>query len=165
MYFCFYDSPVGRLCLTSDGDSLTGLYFRGEYSADDVLIPQSLPIFGETIRWLDCYFSGNVPDFCPALTYSGTDFRVSVWEMLRKIPYGETMTYGEIAKILAERRGISKMSAQAVGGAVHANPISIIIPCHRVIGAGGKLVGYGGGIDKKIKLLEIENCTSFVRPF
>ena len=109
-----------------------------------------------TEKWLDIYFSGNIPDFTPPISLSGTPFKLMIWEMLRGIPYGETVSYGDIAKQAAEKRGIEKMSSQAVGGAVGKNPVAIIIPCHRVIGADGSLTGYGGGIEKKEFLLRLE---------
>ena len=110
---------------------------------------KELPIFDEICRWLDIYFSGKEPDFTPPLSMRTTPFRKAVWEIMLTIPYGQTMTYGEIAGIIAEQRGIDRMSAQAVGGAVGHNSISLIIPCHRVIGTDGSLTGYAGGIDKK----------------
>ena len=109
-----------------------------------------------TRRWLDLYFSGREPGFTPALNPAGSAFRRAVWEILLKIPYGKTTTYGQIAREIAAARGLAKMSAQAVGGAVGHNEISIIIPCHRVIGAHGSLTGYASGIDRKIKLLQLE---------
>lgn len=121
---------------------------------------KELPIFDETCRWLDIYFSGKEPDFTPPLSMRTTPFRKAVWEIMLTIPYGQTMTYGEIAGIIAEQRGIDRMSAQAVGGAVGHNSISLIIPCHRVIGTDGSLTGYAGGIDKKTQLLAMERaCT------
>lgn len=158
----FYDSPVGKIAMLSDGNSLTGLYIKNQSGYDAVENEQNaisplLPIFTNTKQWLDEYFSGNEPDFMPQIAFYGTEFQHSVWERLRKIPYGETVTYGELAAEIAEKRGIKRMSAQAVGGAVGKNPISIIIPCHRVIGANGTLTGYNGGIEIKEKLLEIEH--------
>ena len=117
---------------------------------------KNLAVFDQTRRWLDLYFSGREPGFTPALNPVGTAFRRAVWEILLKIPYGQTMTYGQIAREIAAARGLANMSAQAVGGAVGHNEISIIIPCHRVIGAHGNLTGYAGGIDRKIKLLKLE---------
>ena len=116
---------------------------------------KDLPVFGEAVKWLDLYFAGKEPDFMPALSPSGTTFQQAVWEILRTIPYGATTSYGTIAKCLEKRAG-KRMSAQAVGGAVGRNPISILIPCHRVIGANGSLTGYAGGLDKKEYLLELE---------
>ena len=149
-----YDSPIGPLTLVSDGTALTELRLDG--SKDDTETQQELPIFRETVRWLDIYFSGKEPDFTPPLDMRTGPFRREVWEIMLTIPYGQTMTYGEIAKEIARRHGLAKMSAQAVGGAVGHNAIPIIIPCHRVIGANGNLTGYGGGIERKIKLLELE---------
>ena len=117
---------------------------------------KNLAVFDQTRRWLDLYFSGREPGFTPALNPAGSAFRLAVWEILLKIPYGKTTTYGQIACEIAAARGLAKMSAQAVGGAVGHNEISIIIPCHRVIGAHGNLTGYAGGIDRKIKLLQLE---------
>lgn len=117
---------------------------------------KNLAVFDQTRRWLDLYFSGREPGFTPALNPVGSAFRRAVWEILLKIPYGKTTTYGQIAREIAAARGLAKMSAQAVGGAVGHNEISIIIPCHRVIGAHGNLTGYAGGIDRKIKLLKLE---------
>ena len=120
----------------------------------------------ETIQWLDVYFAEKEPDFTPPLHLIGSDFRQAVWNILLSIPYGQTMTYGQIAKQLAKNTGIDKMSAQAVGGAVGHNPISIIVPCHRVVGTNGSLTGYAGGLDKKIALLKLEKADTerFFRP-
>ena len=127
---------------------------------------QETSVLTEAKRWLDVYFDGREPDFMPPLHPIGSAFRQSVWEILLQIPYGETMTYGEIARRLAEKQGLSQMSAQAVGGAVGHNEVSIIIPCHRVVGTNGSLTGYAGGIDKKVKLLELEHAdiTGFFVP-
>ena len=159
IYTAHYNSPLGGITLTSDGMALTGLYFDGERDFPD-LSPGSkkdLPLFGEVMRWLDLYFDGKEPDFSPALNPTGTAFQMSVWAILRTIPYGETTNYGAIAKRLEKKTG-KRMSAQAVGGAVGRNPISIIVPCHRVIGANGSLTGYAGGLDKKEYLLELEGA-------
>ena len=153
-FFRRYDSPLGPLILVSNGMALTELRLDG--SKDDTETQQELPIFRETVRWLDIYFSGKEPDFTPPLNLRTGPFRREVWEIMLTIPYGQTMTYGEIAKEIARRHGLAKMSAQAVGGAVGHNAIPIIIPCHRVIGANGNLTGYGGGLERKIKLLELE---------
>ena len=119
---------------------------------------KDLPIFDETSRWLDIYFRGKNPDFTPKYKIENlTPFRSQVIDIMNKIPYGKTVTYNDIAKEIAQNRGIEKMSAQAVGGAVGWNPICIIVPCHRVVGTNGSLTGYGGGIQNKVKLLEIEN--------
>ena len=157
-----YDSPLGGILLAADEAGLTGLWFDGEkYFADSLPADhaeQETPVLTETKRWLDCYFSGSEPDFTPPMRPIGSAFRQSVWELLLQIPYGRTTTYGEIARLLAEKRGLARMSAQAVGGAVGRNEISIIIPCHRVVGANGSLTGYAGGIGKKVKLLELERA-------
>ena len=164
-YICRYPSPLGGITLTSDGEALTGLLFDGQkYYAeplDKEREENGLPIFRETAKWLDIYFSGRDPGFTPRLKMNTTPFRKEVWEIMLTIPYGKTMTYGEIAEMIARRRGIPKMSAQAVGGAVGHNAISLIIPCHRVIGADGSLTGYGGGMDKKLRLLQLEGCVGF----
>jgi len=161
-YTARYKSEIDELLLVSDGESLTGLYIEGQkyyFSGinDDTEEKDDLPIFRRTRSWLDRYFSGEtVTPYELKLKPQGSDFRRMVWKFLCEIPYGETTTYGEIAGKIAKMQGRKSMSAQAVGGAVGHNPISIIIPCHRVIGADGSLTGYAGGIDKKIKLLEIE---------
>ena len=149
-----YDSPLGPLTLVSNGTALTELRLDGSKNITET--QKNLPIFRETVRWLDIYFSGKEPDFTPPLNMRTGPFRREVWEIMLTIPYGKTMTYGEIAKEIARRHGLEKMSAQAVGGAVGHNAIPIIIPCHRVIGANGNLTGYGGGIERKIKLLALE---------
>ena len=153
-FFQRYDSPIGPLTLVSDGKALAELRLDGSNGSAETL--KNLPIFRETVRWLDIYFSGKEPDFTPPLNLRTGPFRREVWEIMLTIPYGKTMTYGEIAKEIARRHGLAKMSAQAVGGAVGHNAIPIIIPCHRVIGANGNLTGYGGGIERKIKLLALE---------
>lgn len=163
VYTFHYDSPVGGITLASNGEQLTGLWFDGQKyfpSATEVVTWQEkpLPIFVQTAQWLDVYFAGKEPSFTPALSVQGTAFRKLVWEILLGIPYGKTMTYGEIAAQIAKQKGVAKVSAQAVGGAVGHNAISIIIPCHRVIGADGSLTGYAGGIDKKIWLLQLEQA-------
>ncbi len=168
-YITHYESPIGPITLASDGESLTALLFNGETFFDRLFdgqwdsleIPaedvRGFPAFAETFRWLDIYFSGDVPDFLPPLSLAlATPFGREVCEIMMTIPYGETATYGQIADMIAKRRGIARMSAQAVGGAVGRNPISIIIPCHRIIGSDGSLIGYGGGLDKKRKLLALE---------
>lgn len=161
-YVHYYNSPLGGITAASDGTALTGLWFDGQkYFADtlsDKYEEKNLPVFEQTDRWLDIYFSGRYPGFTPPLLMKTTEFRKSVWEILLTVPFGQTMTYGEIAAKISEQRGIAKMSAQAVGGAVGHNPISLIIPCHRVVGKNGSLTGYAGGTDKKLKLLELENA-------
>lgn len=160
-YISHYHSPIGDILLAADDIGVTGLWFEGQkYFAlhlDKEHQEKDLPVFTETKRWLDIYFSGKEPDFTVPLHFKGTDFQKEVWEILCSIPYGKTMTYGEIAKKIAFKRGLKHMSAQAVGGAVGHNPISILVPCHRVIGSNGSLTGYAGGIDKKNKLLTLEN--------
>ena len=157
-----YDSPLGGILLAADAVGLTGLWFDGQkYFARGLSSEREereLPVLLEAKRWLDIYFTGKEPDFLPPLHPVGSAFRRSVWEILLQIPYGKTMTYGEIACKLAEKQKLPRMSAQAVGGAVGHNEISIIIPCHRVVGTNGSLTGYAGGIDKKVKLLELEHA-------
>ncbi len=121
-----------------------------------LLTPDGHPVLEDALRWLDLYFSGKKPDFLPPLRYGSTPFRKAVYDILLTIPYGETMTYGQIATLIAAQQGPEKMSAQAVGGAVGRNPIALMIPCHRVVGVGGNLTGYAGGLDRKLKLLELE---------
>lgn len=160
IYTNYYNSPIGRITMASEGTALIGLWFEGQrYFADSIkeeCTEKDLDIFDDTSRWLDIYFSGKEPDFTPKILITGTPFRKSVAEIMLTIPYGKTMTYGEIANVIAKEKGIAKMSAQAVGGAVGHNSISIIIPCHRVVGTNGSLTGYAGGLDKKIQLLKLE---------
>ena len=157
-YAAYYFSPLGRIVLMSDGTALTELDFaEGVPESSAVHTQKDLPVFREAMRWLDLYFAGRKPDFSPALNPTGTAFQMSVWAILQTIPFGETTTYGAIAHRLEEDTG-KRMSAQAVGGAVGRNPISIIIPCHRVIGADGSLTGYAGGLDKKEYLLALEGA-------
>lgn len=165
-----YDSPLGGITEASDGKSLIGLWFDGQKYFADTLDSDSeekrLPVFEQTDRWLDIYFSGRKPDFTPPLSMEATAFRKAVWKIMLKIPYGHTMTYGEIADKIAKQKNSARMSAQAVGGAVAHNPVSLIIPCHRVVGTNGSLTGYAGGIDKKVKLLTLERAdmSSFFIP-
>lgn len=147
--------------MASNGNALTGLWFDGQkYFAEglaETAAAKTLPVFDETVRWLDIYFGGRRPDFTPPLNLEkGTAFRKEVWQLLLQIPYGETITYGELAAQLAAHNGLKRMSAQAVGGAVGHNPISIIVPCHRVVGTGSSLTGYAGGLVKKLALLKLE---------
>ena len=156
--------------MSSDGTHLVGLWFDGQKYYPNWLEEvfegrDDLPIFKETRRWLDLYFAGKVPDFTPNLFMRGTDFRRRVWEILLTIPYGHTMTYGDIARIITREKGSKTMSAQAVGGAVGHNPISLIVPCHRVIGANGSLTGYAGGIEKKRWLIQREQNSNAPRHF
>lgn len=153
-FFDTYDSPLGEILLTCDGEHLTAVFFAGQKYAD-VYLPSDavqgvFPVLEETKLWLTQYFRGNIPGSLPAIKLVGTPFQIRVWELLLQIPYGETVTYGELAKKLGCK------SAQAVGGAVGRNPISILVPCHRVMGTGGKLTGYAGGTDKKEFLLKLE---------
>ncbi len=160
IYTWRYQSPIGGITLAGSMEALTGLWFDGQKYFGAALPERceqkSLSIFDDTTHWLDIYFLGNIPYFKPPLFFYTTPFRHTVWDILLSIPYGHTMTYGEIADMVAKQNGLSKMSAQAVGGAVGHNPISIIVPCHRVVGTTGSLTGYAGGIDKKIKLLALE---------
>lgn len=153
-------SPMGAVTMASDGKSLIGLWIDGQKYDRATLAEcreeRELPVFRQTEEWLRIYFSGKEPDFMPPLAPRGTAFRQEVWELLREIPYGGTVTYGSIAAEIAKKHGKERMSAQAVGGAVGHNPISILIPCHRVIGADGSLTGYAGGVDKKAALLALE---------
>ena len=160
MYKDYYTSPIGKMILLSENDLLTGLYFDSEKRLNVILEKEpcfhNLPIFAKTKEWLDIYFSGKNPPFTVPIKLIGSDFRLSVWEILKNIPYGATITYKDIAIKIARQRQIEKMSAQAVGNAVGHNPISIIIPCHRVVGTNGNLTGYAGGLAKKIALLKLE---------
>ena len=161
VYTCSYNSPIGNMLIAADEIGLTGLWFEGQKYFANTLpnehISQETGILAETKKWLDVYFSGEEPKFTPPLHPEGSTFRQAVWQILLQIPYGQTITYGEIASKLTEMKNGSHMSAQAVGGAVGHNEISIIIPCHRVVGTNGSLTGYAGGIDKKISLLELEH--------
>ena len=161
-YIQHYSSPLGGILLAADEIGLTGSWFDGEkYFADNLPaehVERQTSILAEAARWLDIYFTGKEPGFTPPLHPIGSPFRQAVWEILLQIPYGQTTTYGEIARQLAEKQGLEKMSAQAVGGAVGHNEISVIIPCHRVVGTSGSLTGYAGGIGKKVKLLELERA-------
>lgn len=176
MFVTSYGSPLGKIFLAADDVGLIGLWFENQthFMVDSfgstlstfpnkdnaqggVADVQSSNLFlNEAIHWLDQYFSGKIPKNDVPLHLIGTDFQKEVWEILRTIPYGSTTTYGQIAKLLSVKRGNKRVSAQAVGGAVKRNPVSIIVPCHRVIGANGKLTGYAGGLDKKAFLLKIE---------
>ena len=157
-YTHHYDSPLGGITLASDGDALTGLWFDDQKYFADTLDQaheeKPLPVFDQSERWLDLYFSGRIPDFTPPLEMRGTAFRRAVWEILLSIPYGRTVTYGEIAERIAGRNG----AALAVGSAVSHNPVSLIVPCHRVIGTDGSLTGYAGGTDRKSCLLRMEQA-------
>lgn len=162
IYTSTYKSPIGNLLIASKDNKLVGLwmenqkYYLSNFKEEIVEI-ENLEILERTKKWLDRYFNGEKPKINELeISPIGSEFRKSVWEILKSIPYGEVITYNDIAKELAKQKGIKKMSAQAVGGAVGHNPISIIIPCHRVVGTNGSLTGYAGGIKKKIYLLEHE---------
>ncbi len=153
-------SPLGSITLSSDGEALTGLWFEGQTHFGSTLSggeeDKPLPLFDRTEEWLKDYFSGRDPGAAPPLAPKGTPFQRAVWQLLLDIPYGDTVTYGRLSQRLAERMGRKSMSPQAVGGAVGRNPISILIPCHRVVGSGGSLTGYAGGLERKILLLKRE---------
>ena len=161
-YYTTCPSPLGTVTLESDGEALVGLWLPGQRgtlhaASAELQCGEGLPIFREATAWLEAYFAGERPDVSQlALAPAGSPFRQAVWRILREIPYGATTTYGEIARRMRTLTGKSGMAAQAVGGAVGHNPISLIIPCHRVIGAGGNLTGYAGGLDKKVWLLRHE---------
>lgn len=161
IYADSYPSPIGSLLLLASNTSLIGLYFeRAIHTLNkNVNILSSPPLHHPITRtktWLECYFLHKIPTFTPPIQLIGTPFMQVVWKVLLKIPYGTTRTYGELAKIVRKHRNIPRMSAQAIGGALKKNPISIIVPCHRVIGANGKLTGYAGGLDRKQFLLQLE---------
>lgn len=161
-YTSHYDSPLGGITLASDGGALSGLWFDGQRHFGATLSGDheeaALPVFDAARQWLDTYFSGMEPGFTPPLAVAGSPFRRRVWELLLRIPYGQTTTYKAIARALASEGGRRTVAAQAVGGAVGHNPIALIIPCHRVVGTNGSLTGYAGGIDKKMKLLQLEHA-------
>ena len=161
-YTCTYKSELGNILLAADEIGLTGLWFEGQKYFANTLpeehISKETPILTDAKKWLDIYFSGEEPKFTPSLHPTGSAFRQAVWQILLQIPYGQTITYGEIARQMSEMQNTPHMSAQAVGGAVGHNEISIIIPCHRVVGSGGSLTGYAGGLENKIKLLELERA-------
>ena len=160
IYTAKYDSPLGAITLACDEQALIGLWFDGQKHFGNILPKQTETaehlLFSQARRWLDVYFSGREPDFLPPLRYDSTPFRKTICDIMLTIPYGKTTTYGEIAAEIARRQNLPKMSAQAVGGAVGHNPISLMIPCHRVVGTNGSLTGYGGGIARKVRLLELE---------
>ena len=159
-YIWHYQSPLGAMTMASDGLALVGLWFDDRFFFADTLAPchekNCLPVFGECRRWLDTYFRGKAPGFIPTMNLRTTPFRKGVLDILLSIPYGQTITYGEVAARMARQMQIPRMSAQAVGGALKHNPIALIVPCHRVIGANGSLTGYAGGLDRKRALLELE---------
>jgi methylated-DNA-[protein]-cysteine S-methyltransferase len=161
-YSTIYSAPIGTITLACDGNNLVGLWMEGQkYHGGDIreemIEKNDIPVFDDTKKWLDRYFAGKKPAISELpLAPVGSEFRQEVWGILCKIPYGEVITYGDIAKTMAGKMNKKSMSSQAVGGAVGHNPISVIIPCHRVVGANGSLTGYAGGIGTKIKLLELE---------
>ena len=157
---CF--SPLGGITLAARGEALCGLWFDGQRFFGENLGPDTveepLPVLLEAERWLEIFFRGADPGFTPPLAPAGSPFRRAVWDLLLAVPFGETVTYGELAGRLAARTGLERVSARAVGGAVAHNPISLIIPCHRVLGAGGSLTGYAGGLERKRRLLALEQA-------
>ncbi len=161
-YIKHYQSPLGEILLAADKTGITGLWFTGQkYYGRNLDLEhreRDLPVFERAGQWLDIYFSGREPDITVPLHLMGTAFQKEVWEILRTIPYGETMTYGDIARRVAAERGLEHMSPQAVGGAAGRNPISILVPCHRMVGMDGSLTGYAGGLEKKVKLLTLEGA-------
>ncbi|MGN0014111.1 MAG: methylated-DNA--[protein]-cysteine S-methyltransferase [Candidatus Gastranaerophilaceae bacterium] len=167
-----YDSPLGKITLACYANNIIGLWLEnqkyfGDTVSEEMIENNNLEIFNLTKNWLDRYFAGEKPPISEIpIAPIGNEFRQAVWTILCEIPYGEVTTYRDIANKIAKQRGIEKMSAQAVGGAVGHNPIPIIIPCHRVVGKNGSLTGYAGGIKTKIKLLELEkvNMTKFFVP-
>ncbi|MCC8080651.1 MAG: methylated-DNA--[protein]-cysteine S-methyltransferase [Lachnospiraceae bacterium] len=165
-----FESPMGGILLASDEAGLTGLWFEGQkyfsFHTDEETTEKETAFSEQAKRWLTVYFSGKEPDFAVPVHLMGTDFQMEVWKILSSIPYGQTMTYGEIAKKIAAQRNLPRMSAQAVGGAVGHNPVSIMVPCHRVVGSDGSLTGYAGGIEKKVRLLTLEkvDMTRFFVP-
>mgnify|MGYP000920766447 FL=1 len=160
MFERFIQTPLGEVRLRSDGESLTGLWFVGQVNdakdVNDIEIQDDLPIFGQVESWLESYFSGKKTPIMIPLQPKGTIFQERVWKILQEIPYGDTMTYGDIAQRIAKEKGVATFSAQAVGQAVGKNPISIFVPCHRVVGKNGTLTGYAGGIYRKEQLINLE---------
>lgn len=169
IYMAEYFSPLGKICIAEKNGFLIGLWIEGQMHflssiREDVPFRQDSPLLHQTMQWLDRYFQGAKPSISELpLAPSGSTFRQAVWKLLCEIPYGSVTTYGELARRIAHQQGLERMSAQAVGGAVGHNPISIIIPCHRVIGANGSLTGYAGGLDKKTYLLALEGVTTYSR--
>ncbi|MGN0288829.1 MAG: methylated-DNA--[protein]-cysteine S-methyltransferase [Lachnospiraceae bacterium] len=160
IYIQQYKSPLGSITMAADEKALTGLWFDGQKYFGETLPSEvekkELPVFTQAKEWLDIYFQGKEPGFTPPLNLSGTPFRREIWNILLSIPYGQNMTYGQIADVIARQKDLSRMSAQAVGNAVGHNPVSLIVPCHRVVGGKGQLTGYAGGVDRKEKLLALE---------
>jgi methylated-DNA-[protein]-cysteine S-methyltransferase len=162
IYYAGYQAPMGTITAAAEDDALIGLWFDGQKyypkGKETWVLKPDYPVLVELGEWLDRYFAGSSKDFAGKLAAKGSEFRQEVWQKLLEIPYGKTTTYGTIAKQLAKEHGKEKMSAQAVGGAVGHNPISLIIPCHRVVGSTGSLTGYAGGVDKKEALLKLEGA-------
>ena len=160
LYYKKVTSPLGEITLRSDGEALTGLWFADDkhYGAKDIAgaALADLDVFMQAEAWLAEYFAGREPKVSVPLKLQGSEFQMQVWRLLQDIPYGRLVTYGDIAKKIAAQKGVARMSAQAVGGAVGHNPLCIIVPCHRVVGANGSLTGYGGGMWRKVRLLELE---------
>lgn len=160
LYYKKAISPLGEITLRSDGEALTGLWFADDkhYGAKDIAgaALADLDVFMQAEAWLAEYFAGREPKVSVPLKLQGSEFQMQVWRLLQEIPYGRLVTYGDIAKQIAKQKGLSRMSAQAVGGAVGHNPLCLIVPCHRVVGANGSLTGYGGGMWRKVYLLELE---------
>ena len=160
LYYKKLASPLGEITLRSDGEALTGLWFADDkhYGAKDIAgaALADLDVFMQAEAWLAEYFAGREPKVRVPLKLQGSEFQMQVWRLLQDIPYGRLVTYGDIAKKIAAQKGLARMSAQAVGGAVGHNPLCIIVPCHRVVGANGSLTGYGGGMWRKVRLLELE---------
>lgn len=166
-YLAHYNSPLGPMTMASDGTALVGLWFDGQKHFGSTLNDEHdecdfMPVFDDTRRWLDVYFMGEEPGFTPPLLFRGSQFQQKVWKQLLHIGFGQTLTYSEVGRLIADQYGTTQVFARAVGGAVGHNPISLIIPCHRVVGASGKITGYAGGIERKAKLLELEKNNSFL---
>lgn len=162
LYYKKIASPLGEITLRSDGLYLTGLWFANDkhYTDKDIqgAVLAALAVFDQAEAWLAEYFAGHEPKVSVPLKLQGSEFQMQVWRLLQDIPYGRLVTYGDIAKKIAAQKGVAQMSAQAVGGAVGRNPLCIIVPCHRVVGANGSLTGYGGGIWRKVRLLQLEKA-------
>ncbi|MCD7872360.1 MAG: methylated-DNA--[protein]-cysteine S-methyltransferase [Clostridiales bacterium] len=165
-YICEFDSPIGKILIAEKDCAVTGVWFEGQkffpgFKESEALFSERNPVLIQAKSWLYRYFSGERPEISELnLSPKGSDFRKEVWKELCKIPYGSTVTYGELANRIAARLNKKNMSARAIGGAVAHNPISIIIPCHRIVGANGRLTGYSGGTSKKLKLLKLEGVNT-----
>lgn len=159
-YISHYESPLGPILLAAEETGLTGVWFEGQKYFARGLAPGSrereIPVLTASKVWLDAYFAGKAPEMGLPLHFAGSPFQTAVWQCLCRVPYGQTVTYGQLAARLAKELGLPRMSAQAVGGAVGHNPISVIVPCHRVVGSYGSLTGYAGGMERKIALLKLE---------